>query len=316
MDDQALTIRIAAEDDFSPAFGQVQDALVQTSVATEDAAQGFDQLDAATGQTAAGLDDVTRALDDTTGAIDDQLRVLNGPDMQGLADSLSELTAGATAGLSGAQLAGAAGAALGLLLQNPVIRQDLARLNALLQQLITPVAEAIGPSLDALVPLMQEMKPVFVVIGEALRTNLSPLVQEMRLAFQAEQAVVAALKPVADALDGLKQAIENLGSLGLGGGSGGGGWQPPHFSIGGIQIFDAGGVVGSESGPVPAGMPGHRLVLAQVGERLVPPGGDTSGAGTASAFHFHIQASDPRNAAQEIRQVIEELIVTRRLGVA
>lgn len=315
MDDQALTIRIEAEDDFSPAFAQVQDALAQTGLATEDTAQGFDRLDAVTADTTAGLDDVTRALDDTTGAMEDQLRVLNGPDMQALADSLGELTGGATAGLSGAQLAGAAGAALGLLLQNPVIREDLARLNALLQQLITPIAEAIGPSLDALVPLVQEMKPIFAVIGEALRVNLSPLVQEMRLLFEAEQSVVGALRPVADALDGLKRAIESLGGLNLGGG-GGGGVQPPHLDIGGIRIFDTGGIVSSDAGPAPAGMPGHRLVLAQLGERLVPPGADTAGAGAASAFHFHVQASDPRNAAQEIRQVIEELIVTRRLGVA
>jgi hypothetical protein len=314
MDDQALTIRIEAEDDFSPAFAQVQDALAQTTLATGDAAQGFGELDAATGDATSALDDATRALDETTGAIEDQMRVLNGPDMQALADGLSELTGGATAGLSGAQMAGAAGAALGLLLQNPLIRQDLARLNALLQQLITPIAEAIGPSLDALVPLMQELKPVFVLIGEALRVNLSPLVQEMRLLFEAEQSVVAALRPVANALDGLKQAIESLGGLNLGGG--GGGIQPPHLDIGGIRIFDAGGIVGADAGPVPAGMPGHRLVVAQLGERLVPPGDDTAGAATASAFHFHIQASDPRGAAQEIRQVIEELIVTRRLGVA
>ena len=62
MDDQALTIRIEAEDDFSPAFAQVQDALAQTGLATEDTAQGFDRLDAVTADTTAGLDDVTRGL--------------------------------------------------------------------------------------------------------------------------------------------------------------------------------------------------------------------------------------------------------------
>jgi hypothetical protein len=108
----------------------------------------------------------------------------------------------------------------------------------------------------------------------------------------------------------LKDAIESLGgSMGGGGGAGGG----PHLSIGGVQIFDAGGVVGPDSGPVPADMPGHRLVLAQLGERLVPPG---AAMGQGSVFNFHVQAGDPRESAQQIRQVIEELIVTRRLGVA
>jgi hypothetical protein len=363
LDDQALTIRIEAEDDFSPVFEQVQATLAQTRAATNDAALGFDGLDAAANHSAASLDSMQRALTESTSAARDYVRTLDsaasamgaerflenqalpgalrsgfagfrqgpgidslasraGVDFQGVADNLSDMTGGATAGLSGGMLSGGAGAALAVLMQNPAMRQYMGRLNDLLQELITPIVESLGPSLDALTPLMQEMRPVFVLIGETLKLNLGPLVQEMRLAFQAEQAVVAALRPVGDALVDLKSSIEGLGSgSGIGGGGGGGG---PHLNIGGVQIFDAGGIVGPDAGPAPAGMPGHRLVLAQVGERLVPPGGSPASAGAAgglsgaaaSAFHFHVQASDPRHAAQEIRQVIEELIVTRRLGIA
>ncbi len=388
MDDQALTIRIEAEDAFSPAFEQVREALAQTRTATVEAAQGFAGLNDATSVAAMGLEGMQRALAATareatdqemsfenmkdeaikaadreresariaSAAAQDHVRMLDadtgpdraavrraeaflenqalppvvrsgiagfrqgpgiealggnaGVDFQGVADNLSDMTGGATSGMTGGMLAGGVGAGISLLMQNPLMQQYMARLNTLLQQLITPIAESLGPSLDALAPLIQELRPTFVLIGESLRLYLSPLVQEMRLLFQAEQTVVAALKPVSDALEALKSSIENVGSP-FGGGGGGG----PHLNIGGVQIFDTGGIVGPDSGPAPVGLPGHRLVLAQLGERLSPPGGVAAGA-SASAFHFHVQASDPRAAAQQIRQVIEELIVTRRLGVA
>jgi len=370
MDDQALMIRIEAEDAFSPAFEQIQDTLARTSAATTDAAQGFTGLDQAVAQAASGLEGVQEALTATSAAAEDHFRTLDaalngsgagsgvasmgadraerfleaqglpsvmqsgmagfrqgpgiealggkmGVDFQGVADNLSGLTDGLTSGISGGMMSGGIGAGVALLMQNPVMQQHMARLNELLQELITPIAEALGPSLEALAPLIQELRPVFALIGETLRLYLGPLVQELRLGFQAEQAVVAALKPVGDALVDLKSSIENIGGpFGGGGGGGGGG---PHLDIGGVRIFDTGGIVGPDAGPAPAGMPGHRLVLAQLGERMVPPGSDLplgGGAAGASAFHFHVQASDPRAAAREIRQVIEELIVTRRLGVA
>jgi hypothetical protein len=162
------------------------------------------------------------------------------------------------------------------------------------------------------------MQPVFVIIGQALAVSLAPLVAEMKFAGDAIQALEVALKPVGDALTALKDSLNSLNPTGGGGGGG------PHLNIGGVQLFDDGGIVGPDSGPMPAGLPGHRLVLAQLGEQMTPPGSAMAGAarssasaqGAASAFHFHVQATDPHGSAQQIRQTIEELIVTRRLGVA
>ena len=350
MDDQTLAIRIQAEDEFSPVFEELLDRLSLSRDASDRLSGSMADLASKTHDASAGLRDAADASDPSiSAAAQERTRVMReaqtfleqrllpsvarsglagykqgpgidalaqdaGVNFQGVADNLTQLTGGATAGLTGGALAGGVGAGLALLMQNPVMQQHLARLNELLQQLITPLAEAIGPALDALAPLLRELKPAFVLIGEALRLYLNPLVQELRLAFAAEQAVVEALRPVSTALTDLKTAIESLGSANPFGGGGGGG----HLTIGGVQIFDAGGVVGPDSGPAPAGWPGHRLVLAQLGERMLPPGAaaPSGPAGAASAFHFHVQASDPRAAAQEIRQVIEELIVTRRLGVA
>jgi hypothetical protein len=337
MSDQTLTIEIQAEDAFSATFDSVLRNLERTTAAAKDLSTGFAELestgkgaadavvkvqaDAAAQQSGSAPDESSQFLADrllgnlAPGAVQrayrsymqwsDNAWKLGADDV---AQNLSDATGGLTAGITGGMLAGGVGAGLALLMQNPVMQAEMQKLNAALQELITPLAEAIAPALDALIPLLQELRPAFVLIGEELRLQLGPLVQELRLASAAIHTVEAALKPLSDALVSLKDAIESLGGS-MGGGAGGG----PHLSIGGVQIFDAGGVVGPDSGPVPADMPGHRLVLAQLGERLVPPG---AAAGQGSVFNFHVQAGDPRESAQQIRQVIEELIVTRRLGVA
>ena len=330
MSDQSLTIEIQAEDNFSAAFDSVLQNLERTTAAAKGLSDGFADLETTSRDASDAIAKVQAdaPADDSARFLADRLlgnlappgiqRAYRGytqwSDNAGMlgadeiAQNLSGMTGGLTAGISGGMLSGGIGAGLALLMQNPVMQAEMQKLNAALQELITPLAEAIAPALDALIPLMQELRPAFVLIADVLRLELAPLVQELRLASAAVHSVETALKPLSDALVSLKDAIESLGGS-FGGGGGGG----PHLSIGGVQIFDAGGIVGPDSGPVPADMPGHRLVLAQLGERLVPPG---AAGGPAPVFNFHVQASDPRASAQQIRQVIEELIVTRRLGVA
>jgi len=341
MTDQTLTIEIQAEDAFSPAFDAVLQDLERATAATQGLSDGFAALEASSQAAADAIAKVNAetapgASGPSSGSVSDEGASFLSSQFLGtmapgglqkayrsytqwadhagdlnadsIAGNISDLTGGLTSGISGGMLAGGVGAGLALLMQNPVMQAEMQKLNAVLQELITPLAEAIGPALDALVPLLQELRPAFVLIGEVLRAQLSPLVQELRLAGAAVHSVEVALKPLSDALGALKDAIESIGNP-----FGGGGGDGPHLSVGGVQIFDAGGIVGPDSGPMPGDMPGHRLVLAQLGERLVPPGAP---APAAPVFHFHVHASDPHESAQQIRQVIEELIVTRRLGVA
>jgi len=223
-----------------------------------------------------------------------------GIDPNMLAGKLSETTG---LGITPEMLGGAMGVFMNLLMQNPLFQADMKRLMDVIEELITPLVEAIGPALDELVPLLHDMKPIFELVGEVLHIYLAPLVTEMHILNQI-------IKPLADAIEGLKNEIEKIGSGGglfSGGGGGiGGAIGGAVASVGHALGFADGGMITPDRMLSPVGPDGGGLVYAHVGETVVPQGG-------GNTVNIHIHALDPRATADPVRRVIQELQAAGRL---
>jgi mevalonate kinase len=268
-------------------------------------AQGMDTLrDAST--SAAGL------LSELPSILKRGLKAF-GIDTEAVGNTLDATAGGLNAqfgtSLTGAGLGAGIGAAFALLMQNPVMQAEVAKLNKLLQDLITPIAEAIAPALDSIAPIMEELRPVFVVIADALRVSLMPLVAEMH-------ALNQVIKPLSDAIERLKNAIESWNPFG--GGGGGGGVGGTNITAADIVTGGAAAVFGyADGGMITAsrmfggsGPDGGGLIYAHEGETVVPQGG------RGHTFNFNVSAPDARAAGQSIRQIIEELSVRKSFALA
>lgn len=233
--------------------------------------------------------------------------------MGGMVNSASTSIAGATdglgLGLSADAIGGAATGGIGflvsLLMKNPKMQEEMGKLMDTLQELITPLVDGISPALDALVPLMEALKPVFVIIGDVLKMSLQPLIVEIGL-------VTGAIREIMKPINDLKKTIENWDPSGGGNIKTNVGATLGHPEWG----FAAGGLVTSDRMlPVPVAGFGARagLIVAHEGEIVVPKDKAMS---NGSSITINVHALDARSSAQQIRQVIEELILTRQLSVA
>lgn len=156
-----------------------------------------------------------------------------------------------------------------------------------LDALLNPVIQGLFAAVAVIGPMLDPIK----VIRDALST-VSHWMHEL----------VNSLSPLIDAIKRLIKAL-------------GGNW------------FDSGGIV-ADNGPTISnsiGLPvdsGHRLVVAAIGERFIMPGQAGYGevgqrAGVGSGINIGpIYAMNPTDVKNQMRALLEELIMTRKLGLA
>ena len=260
--------------------------------------------------------------------------LLFSPAAIGAAEDFGRRAAGQVPGLGGAVAGGLQfgpmGALIGglgdLILSNDLVRETLAELNAGIQEVLTPILrDVLGPSIEALQPALEalgeaivELEPVFKALGIAIAVALAPLVVSIKalkstIHFLAniDEELKKAVEFLMDAVKFLTKALDALnitggGGFGLGGDRGllGGGIIP--------GLLHEGGVAGYHNLlRLPGMAPDEGLAVLQTGERVLPRGA----AGGQPAITFNITASDPRAVREEVRQVIEELSLTGRLGL-
>lgn len=232
----------------------------------------------------------------------------------------------------------------------PLISEILDILGPIIRELI-PILREILPIIKELVPIITELFKILKIflpliinslrfLTDVIKVHVGILTPILKLIVEglsqlgsglsnAAAIIQDAFRPLTDALDSLKAAIENIATGGgIGGGGAGGG------IIGGLigagtgggvigGLIGAGGGFGFQQGStgltkdqllrLPGMEAGSGLVKAHKGEKIIP-----NGAGTQPQMNitFNVQAIDPRSQIEEIRQLLEELSLTGRLKLA
>lgn len=188
--------------------------------------------------------------------------------------------------------------------------------------------------IEPILELLQELEPVFQLLADFIRI-VTPIIKALMPFFKATiisallpllipiltiMAVIEAIKITIDFVRGLFQFLVDsvkkivdfvrdiLGAIGnitggIAGGIAGG--------IGGVFGFQSGseGLTRDQLLRLPGMEAGSGLIKAHVGETV----GQRQESG--NTFNFYVQAIDPRGQIEEIRQIMEELALTRKLNV-
>lgn len=240
------------------------------------------------------------------------------------AKSLAFRAAGRITGIGGAiqgfQATGTPqGAAIGffadLILSNSETQAALRELNSGINDVMAPIirdvfgpfVKILAPALQELAKAMEDLEPVFKVLGIALTTALAPFVFWIRVFAEAVQFFSKAFSSVGDRL---RKAIELLTEV-MSAGFAGGNRSDLRKVVGAIfppliPFLHEGGVVQQKHlARLPGMRPDEGLAVLQTGEKIVPRSGAIEGNGVT----IIVRAINPKESAQEIRTVIEEMQV-------
>lgn len=117
--------------------------------------------------------------------------------------------------------------------------------------------------------------------------------------------------PLNNVFNFFKDLINDL----LGGLSGIGGGSKNNFGL--PKLFHDGGLISnSDLTPFPGARAGEGLIIAQAGERVLSRNEVANGVSGGINLTFNIKSISPREQSEEIRQMLEEMVVSGRLNVA
>lgn len=289
---------------------------------------------------------------DTTGALNDMAGSISGSggttdggiDLDtstGLSGVLGVLTgvmekiAGNVKGLSGAIAGGQAGGGWGaligfiadLLLSNESFMDSLESLGDAFAELIEPIAEVIAPVLEAIAPIIKELAPVIKLIARLLKplldldifafNNLSKALHEVVGAFEwfgktYGDPLMNLIAALLDPLQAIYQALT--------GNSAGDFFE--NIRQGVANAFDTlKGLFGFQQGTgaltsdqllrLPGMNSDEGLIKAHVGESI-----GKSSIESPVSIAINVKSINPREQTEEIRQMLEELFLTRRLQLS
>ena len=235
-----------------------------------------------------------------------------------------------------------------ILLSNTALNDAFERLNAVIEEVFQPFADALIPILDELIVLLPELVPIIKVLAKILKLAAGSVVMVMRGVGQ----VINVLKEFAERIgawiedvytkakeifetpiNNMRQALEKLlapidalvasfnrfaeKSAEV---TSGGGFVSNVESAGKRAFREIGSVFGMQQGTealtkdqllrLPGMEPNAGLIKAHVGEKVGPGGGGTMNV------TFNVKALNPNEQVEEIRQLMETLFQTGRLRVS
>lgn len=312
----ALEVSIDLVVGFDAILVEVDQQLVATKIRLQELAdQGFEKaLQAALqgsiddlGAFESALVDAQIASDklkEKTLTLSDALKAV----AENFAISVAQQIPGVSGAISGFQISPTPqGVAIGffadLILSNSETQEALKQLSEginevmgpIIRDLLVPVMKDMRPIFENLQTVMRDLEPVFRALGLAIAVTMAPMVIGLRI-------LTNVIERLTGFIDALKKEMGRLiKALATGGGS--------EFLD--FLPFHEGGLVQQKHlARLPGMRPDEGLAVLQTGEKIVPRSGAIEGNGII----IHVNAISPRESANEIRQVIEEMQITGRLS--
>lgn len=272
---------------------------------------------------ATGIKKTTDEIEKQTAALKKQKETAF---LLGQAKKIGGQIIGVSGAIQGGQQAGLPGAIVGaltdILLASPKMQEAIAKINETIIRVFEPIVEALIPILDAMQPaleeigiLLKELAPILKPLIKILIFNLKIMtfvigkfISVYRVGLAIAQGIWGILKKLWDIIKNLIDALKNIGK---------GVSSAAETAFGATVVgralgFHQGGVIQQQDLLRTPGMrPNEGLILAKAGEQVLTPEQQQQG----SVYNFHINAISPRESANEIRNVIQELQVQGLLGV-
>lgn len=217
------------------------------------------------------------------------------------------------AGAVGGPIGALIGATLDLIISNSETQKFLGELNQLIdevlapvmREILAPIMQALKPALEDLALIMEDLAPIWKALGLVIKSTLLPLTASISalkstidFLTDIDEQLVKAVRILTDVIDKISGFFGGGGGFGLGGDRGllGGGIIPGFLHEGGT-------IQQKHLTRLPGMRPDEGLAVLQEGETVVPRGG------TTGSVIINVRAINPKESAQEIRTVIEEMQV-------
>ncbi len=233
--------------------------------------------------------------------------------------------------MSGDPLTGIIMAVTKLTLATDAMQAAFGGVNDALAEIFEPIGEAIAPIIEPFADIIIELKPVMELLGRVISLFLTQTRVIMKfwagLAREMSNIFVNFGNLIDAEFERFSKSIDNIFSGFIDGlksffGDSGGGSKKRQFLGVDIGTFHS-GTTSPLGGNDLLNLPGMRsdegLALLQEGEQVVPSNGDTSNiSGNTSGFNvtFNVKSINPREQSLEIREMLEEMVLTGRLNLS